>query len=769
MNFIQLNNTIHQWFLRQAIENSKRTITISFLAILLMGSGIRFLIVDDDMMKMLPKHMESKVTWDAIQDEFGSTEIIFIAFGSQGESIYSAQTLTDLWNLTKGLNSLPSVEDVSNISTTTRIDQVDGFMEINDLHPSKDLSEIEVQKIKTYLNKNPNLKKQLVSRGEDYLLTIIQPYEMVGLDQFRNQVVSVGDSLLKGYEIHYGGTAYVTGSVPQLIRKDIQSLIKAGVFIMVSILLINLRSFPAVAMVIMVIVCSLVSMMGFMGWAYKITGSDKFLFALLNTSMPIILLTIANSDGVHVITKFFREMRVQNNVRDAISSTMETLLVPIFLTSITTIAAFLTMVSSPLEPLIGYGICISVGIASAWLLSSLLLPAVINLKKWDKNSRAIKKTSIFENLIDRIGSIVIKHPKYVFFTGILLVLIGFTGLQKIEVDVNVASFFKPGTEIRDSMDFIDEEMSGTMDLRVRVEGDVKDPNLLQQMDELQSFFNKKEKILVTYSITDIVKQMHRVVMDDSMEYETIPKERDKVNNLFTMYSMSGDSEDFSNMVDYEYSSALITALSSAISTETVFQYVSTTKEYIDEYFNHTNKVDITGMIVVIRDMVVLVIQSSVFSILISLLLIGILTAIFFNRLLWGILAVVPLTGAVILNFGLMGHFDITLNHITAILSAIIIGVGVDFAIHFISQFIHLSKKQNRKQINQDVIKDVGYPILLDAGSNMGFGALLFSAFLPVQYVGGLMVFAMVSTSLGTITLLSSLIELLKNRIIKGVI
>jgi len=166
-------------------------------------------------------------------------------------------------------------------------------------------------------------------------------------------------------------------------------------------------------------------------------------------------------------------------------------------------------------------------------------------------------------------------------------------------------------------------------------------------------------------------------------------------------------------------------------------------------------------------MVLLVIQSSIFSIVISLLLIGLLTAFFFNRVLWGLLAVVPLTGAVILNFGLMGHFNITLNHITAILSAIIIGVGVDFAIHFISQFRYLSKKQNQKQISEDVIKDVGYPILLDAGSNMGFGALLFSAFIPVQYVGGLMVFAMVSTSLGTITLLSSLIELLKNRIIKG--
>ena len=65
------------------------------------------------------------------------------------------------------------------------------------------------------------------------------------------------------------------------------------------------------------------------------------------------------------------------------------------------------------------------------------------------------------------------------------------------------------------------------------------------------------------------------------------------------------------------------------------------------------------------------------------------------------------------------------------------------------------------------IQDVGYPIILDAGSNMGFGALLFSAFIPVQYIGGLMVFAMMPTSpLGTLTLLSSSTELLKDHLIK---
>ena len=766
MNSGITNSPIRQWFIGQSLNHSKRTIILSIIATLIMGSGVRFLIIDDDMMKMLPKDLNSKITWDAVQDEFGSTEIIFIAFGRESESVFKSQALADLWSLSEELETLSSVDDVISISTATRIDNIDGFMEIDDLQSAQTLTDAEIDEIKIYLGKNPNIKKQLVSKGEDYLLTIVQPYDDVGLDTFRNDIVTAAEAILNNYQIHFGGTAYITGSVPQLIREDVQSLIKAGILIMVVILLLNLRSLPGVIMVLMVIGFSLVSMMGFMGWIYSITGSDRFLFALLNTSMPIILLTIANSDGVHVVTKFFREMRVTKDVNTAVATTMDSLLIPIFLTSITTIAAFLTMISSPLEPLVGYGICISVGIGWAWFLSSLMLPAVISLKKWDHESRAIAQASVFEVLIGRLGEVVLKYPKYVFSTGLFLVFFGLAGLYKITVDVNVASFFKPGTEIRDSMDFMDQEMTGTMDLRIRVEGDIKDPDILRKMDSLQVFVEKNNKIAVTYSIADVVKQMHRTVMDDSLKYESIPTSREKVNNLFTMYSMSGDPDDFSAMIDYDYTVGLITALSTVMTTEEVFSFVVSVSNYITTYFNENLNINVTGMIVVIRDMVIMIIQSSSLSILFSLILIGIIASIFFKRILWGFLAVVPLTAAVILNFGLMGHFNVTLNHITAILSSIIIGVGVDFAIHFISQFRRLSQTADEDQLSREVIKDVGYPIILDAGSNMGFGALLFSAFVPVQYIGGLMVFAMISTSMGTLTLLSSTAELLKHRLIE---
>ena len=759
-------NPIRSWCIHQSLDYPWRTIIISLLITLLVGSGVRFFLIDDDMMKLLPKNLESRISWEAIQDEFGSTEVIFIAFGNEGKSIFNPEAMATLWDLTEALETGKQIEELNSITTATRMDNLDGFMEVDDLQPERNLSQEEINDLKDYLDKNTVIKKRFVSQDDQYFLITVQPYNSDGLNLFRDELVTIADPILAGYEVHYGGMAYVTGTMPAMIQDDVQDLMKVGILIMVMVLLLNLRSVPGVAMVLMVIGLSLFAMIGAMGWIYQLTGSDRFLFTLANTSMPIILLTIANSDGVHVISKFFRELRAKHEVRLALGTTMDSLLVPILLTSVTTIAAFATMTLSPIEPLFGYGIIIGIGIAWAWFLSSLMLPAVISLKKWNLESKAITELSIFEKVINKLGKIVLTHPKYVFSAGATIVLIGLFGISKVVVDVNMSKFFKPGTEIRDTMDFMDDKMAGTVDIRVRVEGDMKNPQTLSSMRALQKKMEENEKVTTSFSIANVVEQMHRTVMDDNSDYETIPDNREKVNNLFTVYSMSGDLDDFSSIVDYDYKTGLITAFSKVMSTDEIFVFVEKMNGHVKTMMDRDLIVDFTGMIVVLRDLVIMIVRSSALSIIFSLIVIGIIASIFFKRILWGVLAVIPLTSAVIINFGFMGYFGIELSHITAILSSIIIGVGVDFAVHYIAQFRRLSRTIDANKLSREVIDDVGYPIILDAGSNMGFGALLFSTFVPIQYIGGLTVFAMVSTSIGTLTVLSALAELLKQRLIE---
>ena len=72
--------------------------------------------------------------------------------------------MSDLWMLTDRLGQSPYIEKISNISTATAINQVDGFIDIDDLQPTKDISSQQLENIKVYLNRNLNLKKQLISK-----------------------------------------------------------------------------------------------------------------------------------------------------------------------------------------------------------------------------------------------------------------------------------------------------------------------------------------------------------------------------------------------------------------------------------------------------------------------------------------------------------------------------------------------------------------------------------------------------------------------------
>ena len=447
---------------------------------------------------------------------------------------------------------------------------------------------------------------------------------------------------------------------------------------------------------------------------------------------------------------------------------MDSLLLPIFLTSLTTVAAFLSMTFAPLQQLIGFGIGMSVGITWAWLLASILLPALISLKKWNLDSRAINSVGAIEKLIDKIGRNVMTYPKIVLSSSLIIVLIAAIGIKFLNIEVNLITFFKPGSEIRNSMEFLDNEMTGTMDMELRIEGDIKSPETLEKIENIQEFLQKNPNVATSISIADIIKTMHKTVMDDDPAFEVIPETREKVNNLFTLYSMSGDPDDFEALVDYDYETALITNLMKSVSTKEIAKFVNDTEDYINnndlEELNITN----TGMIVVLRDLTNMLIRSSFISIFASIILIAIIASIFFKRVRWGLIAVTPLISAVVLNFGLMGWFGLDFSHVTAILSSVIIGVGVDFAIHYISQFRRIAERsENVATITNETIDDVGYPIILDAASNMSFGALIFSTFLPIQQIGSLMVLAMLATSIGTLTLMAAIIELFKNNLIKN--
>jgi len=747
----------------QTIVNyPKRIISILLIMTFIFAFGIKWFHIDDDMMKMLPEDIESRVSWEEIQNEFGNVDLMFVTLGEENKTIFTTKNLEIIWDLTEHLNELDLIEEVLSISNLQKIESSDGFMEISELQSNR-LVEIDEQVIiQNYIKKNPKIKNQFFDENFYFTNIIIRPIPYVNNNALVNKVLPITKKFQNQIGIQYSGQPYLTGYVPELIQSDVASLMRFGIFIMIIILLANLKSIKAVGMVLSVILLSLSAMMGFMGWMLKLTGLDIFNFTMVSSSMPIILLTIANSDGVHVIAKFFKEFREKRDKTIAVKNTVAQLNLPIFLTSITTAIAFLTLISAPIKPLIGYGITISFGIIWAWILSTNFLPALIYISNWDVNSKSIATKSFIENFVSWINFKIKSFSKHILTGSLLIGIIASYFAFFVKVDVDFKSFFEKGTVIRDGMDFMDEKMGGYLNMVIRIDEDLKSPETLNKIKKIQTEIENYDEVNFSFSLADIVKQMHKSIMDDNPKFETIPENQDKINNLFTVYSLSGDEKDFSSISNEDYTSGIINVRLKSTSTERANLIVQETQHHLSKSFSSDDSFTITGILVVIRDMAILLVKSSFLNIFSAVILIFVISWYFFRSAIWGLLSIVPLSFAVLLNYGIMGFMDIKLSHVTAILSSIIIGVGVDFAIHFIAQFKEQSKKDGN--ITEDVITDVGYPIFLDAASNMAFGALILSAFAPVQYIGILMFFAMISCSFATILILGPISQIFNEKL-----
>ena len=110
----------------------------------------------------------------------------------------------------------------------------------------------------------------------------------------------------------------------------------------------------------------------------------------------------------------------------------------------------------------------------------------------------------------------------------------------------------------------------------------------------------------------------------------VPSPSIKINNLFFMYSMSGDEDDFSSLVDsYTYDNGLVTGMMKSISTKETVALVNDLENYINKNISSSLKTKISGLAVFFRDFVNVLIKSAIISILVSILVIFIISWYFF--------------------------------------------------------------------------------------------------------------------------------------------
>jgi predicted RND superfamily exporter protein len=127
------------------------------------------------------------------------------------------------------------------------------------------------------------------------------------------------------------------------------------------------------------------------------------------------------------------------------------------------------------------------------------------------------------------------------------------------------------------------------------------------------------------------------------------------------------------------------------------------------------------------------------------------------------LQLIPLLMAILILFGIMGYAGIELNFTTALLSSIMIGVGIDYTIHLVWRY----REERRNGLEaaaamQQTLHTSGRGIILNAVSVIiGFSALIFSSFLSVRFFGILMIIMVFTCLVGGLLMIPALCMALK--------
>ena len=150
---------------------------------------------------------------------------------------------------------------------------------------------------------------------------------------------------------------------------------------------------------------------------------------------------------------------------------------------------------------------------------------------------------------------------------------------------------------------------------------------------------------MTASLSDLVKEAHKTFTMMMTLY--IPDSLNQVRNLLFMSKRTKNI--FVNTTTYK--TGMVHTYLTSLSTDEIVTISNDVESFINETSKGQLVIETSGLMIILKDFISLIIESSITSILISILAIFIVSILFFKRLIWAALSVLPLSSAVILNFG----------------------------------------------------------------------------------------------------------------------
>lgn len=724
------------------VKHSALVLVLSLLIVIGSAMGLKPLI-DDYSLDYRVLFSEKNPQFRAflsMEDTYGKRDNIMIVLEPDNGNVFTKTNLAAIQKLTEAAWETPYSKRVDSLTNFQRSFGEEDELIVEDLVPENiaQLTPEKLQKIQDYALSEPMLVNRMVSKKSHVTAVNIMMNLPSDAGQEQFEAVDFVRALIEKAKIDSPGTNfYLTGETMMG-----HAAVEAGMFdgqtlfpLMYGLVLVLcfflLRSFVSVITVLAVIALSTISALG-------MSGHLGLQLSMITAVVPVIILTLAVADSVHVLVSMLQELRAGVEKRQAIVNALSINHQPIALTSLTTAIGFLALNTSEIPPFRDMGNMVAVGITFAWLFSVFTLPALLNYMPLKSGKEEQKSYA----LMDKFADLSVKFRNE-FAVGFLLVTL-FMGYATTLNGFNDLFPEMYGKQItfRQDTDFIRKNLTGVMQIHHSVkaggENQIFDPDYLAQLDRLADWYQDQPGVLHVEAYSDIIKRLNRSMHGEDKHYYRTPDNRELASQYELLFEMSLPyGLDVSHIITTDRSATRLTVTMDNMESKDIVALGKRGQTFAAENLPALEVVEGVGPSIMLGHAAVRNGYATVSGFALALLSIAVILMISFRSVKLGMLSLIPNLAPGLFAFGVWGMIDGKLGISAAPAVLIALGIVVDDTIHFMSKY--LRSRRSGHSTNEAIhysFRRTGSAIGINCVILIaGFLVLTLSALAPNKFMG----------------------------------
>jgi uncharacterized protein len=659
---------------------------------------------------------------DHFEEIFGNDQYVIVLL--ENENLFSHGSLQLLRELHNELeDSVVFVERVTSLNDIEFTMGDEYGMVIEQIVPDEIPSnKDDLAKIKAKVFSKENFRKRLISSDGTQTLLVIKflpfPEDWQGTYEESPDILAgksvlnvINDEKYESLNPRATGMPVINFEKREYFAGERTRVMGMASLLAIVILILALRSVWGVIIPILTVISSLFVVYGVVGFS----GIEVDIMVM---SFPILIgFAVSIAYSIHLFSFFKDHYKQYNNRKEAIIYSFGEVGWAVFFTALTTITALLSALFIPVKTVRFMGLSTAVVVAATFINVMVLTPILISFgkdKKQHSNYNKNKRSKIEERLF-RLGKWILDNPRKITITYLLIMGFFIWGSTKVEVDTD--SKKSVGTKVsyvKNIFEVVETELGTLYSYEVMIElpeeGMAKDPDVLKNLEKLESKALESSLTKKTNSILDVIKDMNQVLHEDDPAYYKIPDNRDLVAQLLLLYENAGGTES-EYWVDYEYKYLRLSVHLNALQAKQITTDFNEVKQMAGELFPGS-KINVVGSVPQFIKMIEYITRGQVVSFGIALLVIAGLMMIVFGRVKTGLIALIPNITPVIVISGIMGFFDIPLDYATVIIMPMVLGLSVDDTIHFINHSkLEFIRTRNYRESILRSIRSVGVALV----------------------------------------------------------